>query len=1093
MLVRIFNCLLILLLVSGWAVAKPNPGLKFIQNKNQWPSFVDFAAKVRGGSMLVSAGQFQYSFLDYRKIEELHHHGHAQGKELSTDNPFNDVIDGQTILTTFLGSNKKTHPIPFGKYSEYYNYFLGNDQAKWASDVPAFEGLLYPNLYAGITLKLYSEGDNLKYDFVVAPEGNANQIQLAYQGSDHIYLSNGNLHIKTPLAELIEMKPVAYQWMEGNKVSVACEYELIGGNVSFCFPDGYNPCYELVIDPLLIFSTYSGSTADNWGSTATPGERGTLYSSGVTTTVNAGGFFPATPGAFQTNNGGLYDISILKYDSAGRQLLYASFLGGSQSESPHSLVVNNNNELLVLGTTSSANFPTSTSAFDRTYNGGISESNVIPYNQGSDIFVAKINKTGNQLLASSYFGGSQNDGLNPTNSPLVRNYGDQLRGDIIADANGSIYVSTVTSSSDFPAANSFGLTYKGGNTDALILKLNNDLSQIVWASFLGGSNADASHTIKIDKDGNLFVGGGSISSDFPTTLGSYQPALAGSVDGWIAKIKGDGSSILNSTFTGTFNFNQVYFIDLDRDGNVYAYGQTEGSFPITAGKYNNPNSGQFLQKFNNSLSSLIFSTVFGSGIGAPNISPTAFLVNDCNNIYLSGWGGIVNSSQGFWQTTTVGMTVTPDAFQKTTSGSDFYFIVLSADASQLLYASYLGGNSSRTHVDGGTSRFDKGGIVYHAVCAGCAAFNVTNGSTSDFPTTPNAWSRTNGSRNCNNAAFKFDLSTLKARIQTNSIKLDQPGLTKVCFPDPIVFQNRSIGGQQFFWSFGDGEKLTKTDTSAITYKYKSIGTYPVKLKITDAGTCQGKDSTTVQIQVVPVLGFAGDDQVMCFNAGTQLTAGGGVNYQWKNKTNSFTSAQPSPFVNPTESDTYFVTITDSNGCVKKDTVNVRVVPGIDLKFNAERINFDCFNLPSLKVVSETDSKEEVFFDFGDGTTSDMPSVVHQYNKGGNYTVRLIGKKESCVYEKRIDVTIDSLRIPNVITPGVVDNFNDTFKIQYGNTQTRQGIKVSVAIYNRWGGLVYESKDYKDDWTGNELAAGVYFYEVAVEGITTCRSWLQVIK
>ncbi len=245
------------------------------------------------------------------------------------------------------------------------------------------------------------------------------------------------------------------------------------------------------------------------------------------------------------------------------------------------------------------------------------------------------------------------------------------------------------------------------------------MSQIVWAGFLGGNGADASHTIKFDLDGNLVVGGGSSSLNFPATPGTYQTVHAGLVDGWIAKIKNDGTTILVSTLTGTQAFNQVYFIDLDIDGNIYAYGQTTGSFPVTAGVYKNPNSGQFLQKFDPSLSTLIFSTVFGSGSGIPNISPTAFLVNDCNNIYLSGWGGMINSASDFWNSSTSGMPVTTDAFQKTTSGSDFYFIVLTSDASQLLYATFLGGTQSRTHVDGGTSRFDKSGVVYHAVCSGC--------------------------------------------------------------------------------------------------------------------------------------------------------------------------------------------------------------------------------------------------------------------------------------------------------------------------------------------------------------------------------------
>lgn len=170
-------------------------------------------------------------------------------------------------------------------------------------------------------------------------------------------------------------------------------------------------------------------------------------------------------------------------------------------------MINNDNELLVLGTTGSADFPTSQNAFDRVYNGGEFEENVITYETGSDLFVARISQDGGQLIASTFLGGSANDGLNPSYSPLVANYGDQLRGDIIADAENNIYISTVTSSIDFPVANSFGLTYQDGVTDALLLKLNPDLSQIVWAGFLGGEDADASHTIKFDPDGNLWLAG----------------------------------------------------------------------------------------------------------------------------------------------------------------------------------------------------------------------------------------------------------------------------------------------------------------------------------------------------------------------------------------------------------------------------------------------------------------------------------------------------------------------------------------------------------------------------------------------------------
>lgn len=1066
--------------LAVWA----GPPIKFIENKCQWPEQIQFSANIPGGTMQLLPAGFVYTFIDQQRLQELHEQGHHQENELSIGE--SDLqIQAHRVQVSFAGSNPASASVPFGKLPEYYNYFLGNDESTWSSFASAYEGVHYKEFYPGIELKVYSLGNHVKYDFNLAAGADPSQIVFQYSGADQVRLEAGDLVVNASKFTFYEKKPVAYQFIDGDKVYVTCEYVLKNNQVSFYFPESYDACYPLVIDPLLIFSTYSGSTADNWGSTATPGEHGTLYSSGVTN-HHLNGTFPVTTGAFQINYGGAYDVALLKYDSAGQKLLYASYLGGSNNESPHSLVMNSQNELLILGTTSSFNFPITTGVIDNSYNGGTPEANVIPYNNGSDLFVAKISADGSQLISSTYLGGTANDGLNPQSSPLVANYGDELRGDIITDPTGNIYISSVTSSVDFPAAGSFDLSYNGGETDALLIHLTGDLTQVIWAAFLGGNAADASHTIKIDATGNIFVAGGSSSANFPTTPGVYQPMHGGSVDGWIAKIKGDGSETLASTYTGTSAFNQVYFLDLDNDENIYVYGQTAGSFPVTSGVYSNPNSGQFLQKFDNGLSSLKFSTVFGAGRGIPDISPTAFLVNDCNNIYMSGWGGLINISRGFWNSNTIGMPVTSDAYQKTTAGSDFYFIVLTDDASELLYATFLGGNQSPTHVDGGTSRFDKGGVVYHAVCAGCG------GSFDDFPTTSGAWSRQNESLNCNNAAFKFDLSSLKARIQTNSVKLDMPGINRICLPDPIVFQNKSTGGQFYEWDFGDGGQLVKQDTTFIMHAYKEPGTYRVKLLAIDIGTCVGKDSTFTNVIISKPAGFAGPDQVMCFDAGARLIATGGAMYMWENWDKSFTSTLASPLVNPQKDDGYVVTITDANGCVKKDTVNIEVIPGIDLQFEYFKV-YDCFSRPTLDVKNLTDPTEEVFFDFGDGTTSDLDAINHVFAADGTFNVRLLGRKESCIYEESVSLPIYELKVPNVITP---DEFpeNNTFTILYGGKRlSASSLIAHVVIFNRWGGKVYESEDYQDDWDGGNVGAGVYYYEIQIEGETTCKGWVQVIK
>ena len=1090
---------LFLVLLSGHVISAsdPNPGLRFIENKNQWPSDVQFSADIPGGTMVVRAGGFSYYFVDNSAM-----HGSPPANP-DASAPWS--IRGHVVDVNFLRANASASPRPFGLRDDYYNYFIGKDRKKWASRARAYEGILYPDFYQDIDLKVYSSGDNLKYDFLVSPGGDPARISIRYDGAESLsVLKNGDLRMTTTMGEILEKKPIAWQYVNGRRLHVPCNYELRGTTLSFSFPEGYDRCYELVIDPLLIFSTYSGSQADNWGSTATPGENGTLYSGGITDHFVSGifsGEFPATPGTFQTVYGGGYDVGILKYDSAGTQLLYASYLGGGGTDTPHSLIVNSKNELIIFGTTSSQDFPLE-NAFDATFNGGESvgqQDHVLDYTDGSDIFVSRISADGATLLSSTYIGGSLNDGLNDIEGGLVANYGDEQRGDIITDADDNVYVSSVTASSDFPIVNGFDPVYNGGATDAVVLKLTADLSAITWSTFLGGTGTDASHTIKVDNDNHVYVGGGTLSSDFPFVAGGFQVTKGDTTDGWIVKIHHSGSGILNSTFIGTDSFDQVYFIDLNEEGDVYVYGQTNShSFPIhPSAVYRNEHSGQFIQKYDRLLSSRIFSTVFGSGRGVPDISPTAFLVNECNNLYMAGWGGATNT--GFWNSNTHGMPVSPDAIQTATSGSDFYFLVLTDDASEFLYGTYLGGDQSRTHVDGGTSRFDKNGIVYHAVCSGCVSGNASGQPTSDFPVTAGAWSHENRSRNCNNAAFKLDLSSLKARIQTNSIRFDSPGLRMVCLPDKIAFENFSTGGELYEWDMGDGTLITRNNKEAIIHGYEGSGTYTVTLKAIDHGTCQVVDVTQISVIVNTSSSVVQDDDTMCFGDEYQLKAGGGSFYEWRSFSDGFFSSAANPTVTPQDTTMYFVTIHEANGCVSQDTVLLNVVPGINTAFNYE-LTGTCEERPILKVTSLTDSLKHddmMFFDFGDGSTADLEEIEHLYQEDGLYRVRLVAQRNGCVFEAEEAIPVYRLVIPNIITPGGSAGLNDVLTVRLGEGELRTpanyGLPVSVIIYNRWGTVLFEEQNYQYDWSGEGLAAGIYFYDIAVQTYSPCKSWLQIVK
>lgn len=1028
---------LVLVLISLNAFGQEDQGLRFIENKGQWNSDIDFQARVPGGRLGVSATGFSVVLLDMEEIEHRHMGGHVEINE-STGQPSTEPVNGHYFRIKLLGVNPEAKASVETPLEGHYNYFLGKDSSRWAAKALAYTSILYQDVYPGIDFHVSSIGNNLKYDFIVEPGADPSQIKIEYSGVDGIKKSDGELEIRTAIGALTETKPFSYHGEGSNQQTVPSEYNLDNNIVSFSFPDGYDECRQLIIDPLLIFSTYSGSTADNWGSTATPGEHGTLYSAGVTR-QDLGGFFPATVGAFQTTNRGSFDMAIIKYDSAGTRFLYATHLGGVNNDSPESLVVDKiSGDLLVLGISSSPDYPTSADAFDKTFNLGTTIFNrVLNTDDQWDIVMTRLSPNGDQLVGSTFLGGSGNDGLNlpkQSGGPLVVNYGDEMRGDVITDETGHVYISSVTSSNDFPIVNGFDVSFNG-STDGLVVKLAPDLSSIIWSSYLGGSGFDAAYSIKFDNNNDIVLAGGTTSANFPVTAGAYQSVFNGIVDGWISRVAADGSAIMNATFTGTISFDQVYFIDLNSNGEVFCYGQTAGQMPVTAGVYNNANSGQFLQKISADLSRLEFSTVFGSGstngVVRPNISPTAFLVNDCNNIYMAGWGGFVNSSSetGFWQSTTNGMPTTSDAHQRTTSGSDFYFMVLNGDATELVYATYLGGGSSKTHVDGGTSRFDKYGIVYHAVCSGCQFGNTTGGSTSDFPTTSGAKSRLNRSANCNNAAFKFDLSSLRAMFQTNSLDLTMPGFNNVCYPDTIVFENLSTGGRTIVWDFDDGTVVTQNnlDPRLLIHQYQQAGQYHVKLKITDLSTCSQTDSTTHVINYFKDNITVDDDAIICEGSSFQLRATGGVDYRWTTEDGTFSSAQQFPSVQPERPTSYFVTVVDANGCSRTDTLNVDINYDVRASFQTYDLNFSepgynnvCYP-DSIRFKNLSVNGEEFIWDFDDGsilnqTKSDTVSPSHGFQQQAVYNVKLTAiNLKTCNKENSVIKTINYFT--NQITPG----------------------------------------------------------------------------
>ncbi len=660
----------------GWC-AKWLSQLSFVPNHGQWHKNVQYRADLRTGKLFIEKNAFTYLFFNAADIDKIHEAHHKPANRLIPDDY---TVQAHAYQFKFLQADSSA--ISFlaeDKMPDYVNYFIGNDSTRWATHVAKYGQLTIKNLYRGIDVKWHQWQNAVKYDFIIAPHTDYRQIVFEIKGvsSENIAIDKkGNLHIRTSVNEMIESIPEAYQIINGRKKQVRCEYQLQENKISFVIKRGYNPAYPLVIDPLLIFASYTGSGSDNWGYTSTFDDLGHAYTGGVA----FGTAYPVTLGAFQMSfaggNGNTYsvgtDIVISKFSPNGTSLIYSTYLGGSNNESPHSLIVNGNNELLVLGSTSSADFPVTANGFDVTFAGGVNYNGIPSYSNGSDIVISKISSDGTTLLAGTFVGGSGNDGLNLA-SALDYNYADEFRGEIIVDDNNNVYVASSTTSADFPVTPGAFQTTIAGGQDGCVFKLSPDLSSLLWSTYFGGSTADAAYSIQLNRNGNPYFAGGTNSANLPVSANALHTTLQGNVDGYVAELSSNGGSLLAATYLGTSQYDQCYFVQLDTNDNVHVVGQTTGSYPVFPSTvYNEPNSGQFLHELSPDLSTTLMSTSFGRGVGTVDIALSAFLVNDCNYIFISGWGGVINSAySSATNSTTNGLPVTPNAVQPSTDGTHY--------------------------------------------------------------------------------------------------------------------------------------------------------------------------------------------------------------------------------------------------------------------------------------------------------------------------------------------------------------------------------------------------------------------------------------
>lgn len=1019
--------------------------VEFVRNAGQWDAPFAYKAETGKGDVFLSDRSFTYvigSPANPGRVEEVKHHG-AKGDTKLDFHAYRMHFEGAAAKPEIKSSKEQTW---------YNNYFLGKDSSKWKSGIHPSLAVDYTGLYPGIDLHVASEKGNVKYEFMIAAGADPASIRLRYEGTDGLVLKNGNLIIKTSIGEVQELKPYAYQYTEEGRKEVRCSYHIKGSTVTYDLPEGHDATKLLIIDPTIVFSTFTGSTADNWGYTATYDAQGNFYGGGAVLIYqgSGGGSFPVSTGAFQvTFNGGVddpnkmsddahglgipCDIAIIKYNPTGTTKIYATYIGGADNEVPHSMFVDAGNNLVIGGKTHSANYPVTSGAYDNSYNGN------------GDIIITKLNSTGTALVGSTFMGGSGKDGSNYSGSEYVYgnlkyNYGDDARSEVLADNAGNVYLSGCSYSTNFPVANAQQGT-NGGGQDAVIMKLNPNLSGLIWSTYLGGSNDDAGYVMAFNaNESQLYVGGGTMSTNFPFSSGTWRSSYQGGVtDGYLARYTNSGIYALGPvTSIGTGNRDQVYGVQVDLANNVYAMGQSlGGTFPVTAGVYSNPGSSQFIIKLNPGLTGNLLSTIFGNGDPThTNISPVAFLVDTCDNIYISGWGGNLGFTTELEASVgnTTGMPTTANALQTTTDGNDFYFIVLNRNAQNLLYGSFYGRNSNvpgfGEHVDGGTSRFDKAGVIYQAICGGCGG-----SAGGQLPTTPGSFSPINGSSNCNLASLKidFNLGVVDAGASAT------PN-ARGCPPFTVQFANNSANATNFAWDFRDGSPISNQRTPQHTFT--TVGTYRVRLIATNPDACRVIDSAFVTIVVdsnradsrftYVVRDSCGPFTVSFTNTSAYSNAPGSqgfTQFTWLFGDNTTFNGVTPPLHNYPAAGSYTVKLimVDTSACNSPDTaeqvVNIRrnlVAAG----FNA--LDSLCEGIP---VVFGNSSENALTssWSFGDSTTSNVASPTHTYAKPGTYIVKLIVQNPATCNK------IDSISRTVTVRQSPIADFNATPVIPVPNT------------------------------------------------------------
>jgi hypothetical protein len=655
--------------------------LRFEPNEGQFPEPTKFAARTKNYSLFLSQTALVVS-----PFGQPDQRSYSQAAQISRTPARASLV--------FVGAGKPDI-VGGGKLQSISNYFRGADPSHWQPRIANYSRVEYRNLYPGVNLICHGENSEPEFDWIVQPGADPEQIRFSVQGAEPAIDGVGDLLFKLPEGEVRLKKPAIYQELDGNRRVISGRFILSRNReVNFKIGD-FDRTRPLVVDPVLVYSTYLGGSIDDEAAQVRVDGLGNIY---VIGTAQSNDFPLVNPLPSQSNKSGFLEAFVAKFDASGSHLVYSTYLAGTAPghvDRGNAIAVDASGNAYITGQTNDLNFPTTPGAYLPAPGGGT----VGLCGNCTDGWVAKLDPTGSSLIFSTYLTGNSNNVLS---TPFG----------IALDAGGNVYLA---GDAYPPAFSTTPGAYRNVDPTAtlgvFITKMNPTGSALVYSSLIGGNGNDQAFAIALDTSDNAYITGVTGSTNFPETTVLQPPGAA--LQAFAVKLSASGGQLMYSTLFGA---GQGLGIAVDASDNAYIAGFTLEPFP-TAGPMQTQfkNDDAFVSKLDPSGATLVYSILLG---GSDVDQGTGIALDAVGNAYVTGR----TQSADF---------PTVNAIQPIYSGgtlcayncSDAFVTVVSADGSKFLFSTYLGDTGFET---GNSIAVDPSGSIYVTGVTTSIDFEVVN-------------------------------------------------------------------------------------------------------------------------------------------------------------------------------------------------------------------------------------------------------------------------------------------------------------------------------------------------------------------------------